>query len=143
MRTQIAAGLGVTVLAAGMLLAPPGAAAQGVVPTAAPAAAPTSSFDISDATTYTRGVLTWNDRSVGVSGEHSSSSADDCRATWVYTFDTARNRLGSRGIGFVCDRTAPYDFTVPADAEGGADMVMVCLDDHDLNDLKCEAFSRP
>ncbi|MBO3680176.1 hypothetical protein [Streptomyces sp. NEAU-YJ-81] len=78
-------------------------------------AAPTASFDISDATTYTRGVVTWNDRSVTVTGEHSSPSADDCRATWVCTFDIARNRLGST----------------------------VCLDDHDLNDLKCDSFSKP
>ncbi|MEV6130596.1 hypothetical protein AB0M05_27785 [Streptomyces violaceusniger] len=135
MRTQTAAGLCVTVVAAGMLLAPSGAAAR--------TAAPTASFDISDATTYTRGVVTWNDRSVTVTGEHSSPSADDCRATWVYTFDIARNRLGSKGMGFVCDRTTTYDFTVPADTDGGADLVTVCLDDHDLNDLKCDSFSKP
>ncbi|GAA1175585.1 hypothetical protein GCM10009654_35970 [Streptomyces hebeiensis] len=137
MRTRITTGLGVTILATGMLLTLPGAAAR------AAAAAPTSPFDVSDATTYTRGVLTWNDRSVHVTGEHSSPSSDDCRATWVYTYDAGGNRLGSKGIGFVCARTAAYDLTVPADIEGGADRVMVCLDDRGLNDVKCDVFSRP
>ncbi|MFE1928824.1 hypothetical protein ACFW95_00360 [Streptomyces sp. NPDC059474] len=72
----------------GSVLAPSGAVTRTAVPTA--------SFDISDATTYTRGVVTWNDRSVTVTGEHSSLSTDDCRATWVHTFDIARNSLAAK-----------------------------------------------
>ncbi|MET9735435.1 hypothetical protein ABZZ79_33825 [Streptomyces sp. NPDC006458] len=62
MRTRLAAALCGVVLTAGTLLSAPAASAQAT-------AYPTSPFDVTVGNTYTRGTITWYNRSVTVTGE--------------------------------------------------------------------------
>ncbi|MFI9835315.1 hypothetical protein ACIHIX_47535 [Streptomyces sp. NPDC051913] len=144
MQTHLAAALGSVVLTAGTLLGAPAAGAQ-------TSAYPVTSFaPIEVGNTWTKGTVTWYNRSVSVTGTHKSVSAAGpayCRRTWVYTYDAAGAQLGSGGsyaADTACGTTKNYSsFTVSADVPGGAALVRVCLDDGNLKDLLCQPFRRP
>lgn len=121
-------------------LAPPATAAP---PTAAVPASSSSPFDVTYGATYTRGTLTWNNRSVGVSGTHRAVNSSGCRETHVFTYTAKGALLGSRTSSRVCGRSAPFKFTVPADVRGGAAKVKVCLVRGDAPNLKCTTYRRP
>ncbi|MEN8652201.1 hypothetical protein ABCR94_16715 [Streptomyces sp. 21So2-11] len=142
MRTHFAAALGTVVLTAGTLLAAPAAADA--------AAFPVTEFNVTVGNTWTKGTLTWQNRSVVVKGTHKSVSAAGsayCRLTWAYTYnasDTAK--LGSKGsesADTACGTSKNFSFTVPADVPGGAGLVRVCLDDGNFKDLLCHPYRRP
>jgi hypothetical protein len=136
MKTHFAAALGSVVLTAGTLLGAPAAGAQ------TDASVPTP-FNVSVGNTWTKGAVTWFNRSVEVVGTHKSVSAAGaayCRSTWAYTYDSHDNLLGSAGSApadTACGNTKSYRFTVPADVYGGATFVRVCLDDGYGKDLEC------
>ncbi|MFF1381303.1 hypothetical protein [Streptomyces sp. NPDC058308] len=142
MKTHLAAALGSVVLTAGALLGAPAAGAQ-----TAPAYPPPSEFTINFGATWTKGTVTWYNRSVRLVGQHRSAVADSaltCRTTWAYTLQGDRGVIG-RGGGFpiACGTIESYDFVVPADQPGGAAYVRVCLDDGNLKDLECLRIPRP
>ncbi|MET9512009.1 hypothetical protein ABZX62_26755 [Streptomyces flavidovirens] len=143
MKTHFAAALGSVVLTAGTLLGAPAAGAQ----TAAVTAYPTSGFDINFGATWTRGTVTWYNRSVRIVGQHRSAVADSlltCRTTWAYTLQADRAVIGQGGgYPIACGNIRSYDFVVPADQPGGAAYVRVCLDDGNLKDLACKLIARP
>ncbi|MCY0951426.1 hypothetical protein [Streptomyces sp. H27-S2] len=143
MKTHLAAALGSVVLTAGTLLGAPAAGAQ----TATATAYPTSPFNIEFGATWTRGTVTWYNRSVRVVGQHRSAVGDSpvtCRTTWAYTLQGDRAVIGmGGGSPIACGTIKPYDFFVPADKPGGAAYVRVCLDDGNLKDLACQLIARP
>ncbi|MFJ8666329.1 hypothetical protein [Streptomyces sp. NPDC093600] len=136
MRTHLAAALGSAVLIGGTLLGAPAAGAQ----TAAGLPTP---FHVAVGNTWTKGTVTWYNRSIEVTGTHKSvSTAGEayCRRTWAYTYDAHENKIGSAGSVLsetACGNTKSYRFSVPADVVGGAAFVRVCLDDGNLKDLLC------
>lgn len=136
MKTHFAAALGSVVLTAGTLLGAPAAGAQ------TDAGLPTP-FNVPVGNTWTKGTVTWSNRSVEVAGTHKSvSAAGDayCRRTWAYTYDSHGNKIGSAGSASsdtACGNTKSYRFPVPADVVGGATFVRVCLDDGNYKDLLC------
>ncbi|MFJ8085441.1 hypothetical protein ACIQ6Y_33295 [Streptomyces sp. NPDC096205] len=142
MKAHLAAALGSAVLTAGTLLGAPAAGAQTV-------AYPITTFDIPVGNTWTKGTVTWYNRSIEVVGTHKSVSAAGsayCRRTWAYTYDAAGRMLGSAGSApsdTACGNTKDYRFVVPADVVGGAALVRVCLDDGNLKDLLCDPARRP
>ncbi|MFJ2647586.1 hypothetical protein ACIO1C_12750 [Streptomyces sp. NPDC087420] len=143
MRTSLAAALGSVVLTAGTLLGAPAAAADAT-------AYPVVEFDIPLGNTWTKGTLTWYNRSVVVTGTHksvSSAGPEYCRLTWAYTYNAADTvKLGSNGSAAsatACNTSKNFSFTVPADVPGGAGLVRVCLDDGNYKDLLCKPFRRP
>ncbi|MYY09194.1 hypothetical protein GT204_09815 [Streptomyces sp. SID4919] len=142
MRTSMSGCLAALTLAAGAVLAPGAAAAETTA-----AAFPTSAFHIKYGATWTKGKITWANRSVRVVGQHRSvSAASDatCRTTWAYALKANRGKIGSFGSdSYACGNIKSHDFTVPADIRGGAAYVRVCLDDKALKDLKCKLIARP
>ncbi|MDT7843312.1 hypothetical protein [Streptomyces justiciae] len=145
MQTHLAAALGSVVLTAGTLLAAPAAGAQA-------SAYPTTAYaPVTVGNTWTKGTITWYNRSVAVVGTHKSVSAAGpayCRRTWAYTYDANGARLGSAGsvaADTACGTTKNFSsFVVPADVVGGAAFVRVCLDDGNLTDLLCSRpYARP
>ncbi|WP_329561206.1 hypothetical protein OG711_28130 [Streptomyces uncialis] len=143
MRTSMSGCLAALTLAAGAVLAPGAAAAETTA-----AALPTSTFHIKYGATWTKGKITWANRSVRVVGQHRSavagSAATTCRTTWAYTLKANRGVLGSDGSrSHACGNIKSHDFTVPADVRGGAAYVRVCLDDGAYKDLKCKLIARP
>lgn len=141
MKTHFAAALGSVVLTAGTLLGAPAAGAQTAT------AYPTSDFNINFGATWTRGTVTWYNRSVRVVGQHRSAVSDGavtCRTTWAYSLQNNRAVIGQGGGSpIACGTIASYDFVVPADQPGGAAYVRVCLDDGNLKDLACKLIARP
>ncbi|MFD3325549.1 hypothetical protein [Streptomyces sp. NPDC058701] len=141
MRTHLAAAVGSVVLTAGTLLGAPAAGAQ------TSTAYPTSDFTINFGATWTRGTVTWYNRSVRVVGQHRSAVGDSpvtCRTTWAYALQGNRAVIGmGGGYPIACGTITPYDFAVPADKPGGAAYVRVCLDDGNLKDLACQLIPRP
>ncbi|MGR4880499.1 hypothetical protein ACIPUC_13820 [Streptomyces sp. LARHCF249] len=143
MKTHLAAALGSVVLTAGALLGAPAAGAQ-------TAAYPTTDFDVTVGNTWTKGTITWYNRSVVVTGTHKSVSSAGpayCRRTWAYTYNAADTvKLGSAGSDSsdtACGTSKNFSFAVPADVPGGAGLVRVCLDDGNLKDLLCHPYRRP
>jgi hypothetical protein len=147
MKTHLAAALGTVVLTAGTLLGAPAAGAQPATTTATAADYPTSPVNITFGATWTRGTVTWYNRSVRVVGQHRSAvagSAISCRTTWAYTLQADRAVIGQGGGDpIACGTIEPYNFVVPADQPGGAAYVRVCLDDGNLKDLACQLIARP
>ncbi|MGY3676495.1 hypothetical protein [Streptomyces sp. TE33382] len=142
MRKSMFGCLTVLTLAVGAVLAPGMAAAH------APAAAyPTSAFDIEFGATWTKGTITWYNRSVGVTGKHRSVEAGspaNCRNTSVDTLRADLSPLGGAGsYPDTCGATKSYKFDVSADVRGGAAYVDVCLADGAFKNLKCKRIPRP
>lgn len=140
MRTGIAPVLTATALTAGMLLGAPAASAHAT-------AYPVSDFDVTLGNTYTRGTITWYNRSVVVAGEHKSVDVTSCRGTTAFTLDSADNQLGmDYSDSNVCGVSGTFSITVPADVVGGAAVVRVCLDDGDIGAevtyLLCKRYGR-
>ncbi|MGW7363118.1 hypothetical protein ACWGI8_06745 [Streptomyces sp. NPDC054841] len=107
---------------------------------------PTSQYAVPYGQTYTKGTLTWYNRSVQLTGEQKSVSTSSCRLTYVaaYRSDGGPNytRLSERTTKPVCGKSIDISVTVPADVVGGADFLYICLDDT-LNHLNCLTFNRP
>ncbi|MEU6986417.1 hypothetical protein ABZ946_23785 [Streptomyces sp. NPDC046324] len=120
MRTKVTAMLGTVSLTAGLLFALPATSA-------AAAEAPPYTFDASFGQTYTRGKVTWYNRSVAIEGEQKSVSPTSCRRTLVDTFTARGVWLASRSSSPVCGQSAKIAFSVPADVAGGAGRVTVYL----------------
>ncbi|NEA54773.1 hypothetical protein G3I60_11610 [Streptomyces sp. SID13666] len=143
MRTHLAAALGTVVLTAGTLLGAPAAGAH-------TAAYPSTDFEVTVGNTWTKGTVTWLNRSVVVTGTHKSVSSAGlayCRLTWAYTYNAADTvQLGSndsKPVDTACGTSKNFTFTVPANVVGGAGLVRVCLDDGNYKDLLCHPYRRP
>ncbi|MFJ2831404.1 hypothetical protein ACIPC1_28225 [Streptomyces sp. NPDC087263] len=122
--------------------APSGLAESAAAAARAAAAYPTNAFDATYGATYARGTLTWQNRSVGVSGNQRALTASGCRKTYVFTYDSGVNELDVRSSTAVCNGIAPLSFSVPADVPGGAAFTTVCLTDGAGAALKCVAYAR-
>ncbi|MCX4846061.1 hypothetical protein [Streptomyces sp. NBC_00893] len=136
MRARLAAVVGTVVLGSGMLVNAP----------AAHAADPVSDFDVTVGNTYTRGTITWHNRSVTVAGEQKSVSATNCRGTTAFTLDANNNQLDLAYTSPTCGASEKFiPFTVVADVPGGAAVVRVCLDDGSLpaTYFACKRYGRP
>ncbi|WP_416966855.1 hypothetical protein [Streptomyces sp. 4F14] len=137
MRTPLAVA-GTVALIAGTFLGAPASAHT--------ADDPISEFDVTIGNTYTRGLISWSDRGVYVTGEHKSVSADTlatCRATRAYTLDTHDGQLGDElSPNVVCGSSLRFNMTVPADVPGGAAVVRICLTDGLHKPLRCERYGR-
>ncbi|MGC0334852.1 hypothetical protein RKD23_007842 [Streptomyces sp. SAI-170] len=126
MRIRSATALTAATLAIGVLGAAPAA-------DAATTAYPTSTFDVTYGQTYTRGTITWYNRSVTISGEHKSVSTENCRGTTGFTLNSADHEISHVSSDDVaCGESKTFSFNVPADVEGGAAVVRVCLDDGNI-----------
>ncbi|MEU4078022.1 hypothetical protein DEJ45_04955 [Streptomyces venezuelae] len=140
MRTRLAAALSGVLLAAGTLLNAPAATAQA-------SAYPTSSFDVTVGNTYTRGTITWYNRSVTVTGEHKSVDGFSCRGTSVFTLNSAGVELSRGYSANVCGMSANFTVPVEADVAGGAAVVRICLDDGgmepDITYYLCKRYGHP
>ncbi|MGW7381115.1 hypothetical protein [Streptomyces sp. NPDC054794] len=94
---------------------------------------PTSEYAVPFGQTYTKGTLTWYNRSVQLTEEHKSVSASSCRLTYAvaYRSDGGPNttRLSERTTKPVCGKSIAISVAVPADVVGGADFLYICLDD--------------
>ncbi len=88
----------------------------------------TTAFDVTVGNTYTRGTITWYNRSVKVSGEDKSVDGSNCRGTSVFTLTNGKAQLGYGHSASVCDRSASFSVTVEANVPGGAAVVRICLD---------------
>jgi hypothetical protein len=136
MRKKIAAGLGTVALTAGVFLASPVTAAHATT-------YPKTSFNVTWGNTYTKGTLTWYNRSVGLTGWDRSVSTTDCRVTRAYTYDSNWKLLGSAHSSVVCNASALFSFTVPANVVGGARHVKICLAKGSYVNVKCTSYARP
>ncbi len=105
----------------------------------------TTAFDLTIANTYTRGTITWYNRSVNVSGEDKSVNASNCRGTSVFTLTNAKAQLGYGYSPGVCGRSASFSVSVAANVSGGAAVVRICLDDgkHPGTYYLCKLYGRP
>ncbi|MEU2114556.1 hypothetical protein ABZ567_02615 [Streptomyces sp. NPDC016459] len=136
MRTHLAAALGAVALTTSMLVGASPAAGVGG------SAYPTSAFEVVVGNTYTKGIITWYNRSVHVAGEHKSVDPASCRGTTAYTLDSADRQLGKNVSPYlVCGLSRTFSFDVPADVPGGAAVVRVCLDDG-VKALECSRHGR-
>lgn len=110
------------------------------------ASAPPSKYAVSYGQTYSKGTLTWYNRSVQLTGEQKSVSASSCRKTYIAAYRSdggpKYTRLSERTTKPVCGKSIDISVNVPADTVGGADYVYICLEDT-RNSLKCETFDRP
>ncbi len=162
-RLATAAALSTALISAGPLLGTPAADAAGTV-AAAPAAstastastvpaagalpaADTTHFDVTLGNTYTRGTLTWSNRSFHLVGEHKSVSATSCRGTTAFAVKADNHDAGSASSkNNVCGKSDAFDFWLTVDV-AGIDVVRVCLDNGATNPpltyLKCVRYSRP
>ncbi|GAA4632492.1 hypothetical protein GCM10023196_066170 [Actinoallomurus vinaceus] len=138
LRIQLATALGTVILSAGTLLAAPAAGAADY---------PVSTFDVTVGNTYTRGTITWYNRSVVVAGEHKSVDQNYCRGTSAFALAANGEEL-ARGYSDdnVCGTSAKFSFTVTTYAPGGPAIVRVCLDDGaktpPVTYLRCERYGR-
>jgi hypothetical protein len=131
----------------------------GLLLASAPAAAatyPTSNFGpdtyrgpAAYGATWARGTMTWYDRGVHVKGELRTVSSGGCRRVVVFTLDQDGYIYddGARSSSVKCgDAVHPVEFTVPANVNGGAAYVRVCIDDKvdDKTSLVCSYdYPRP
>ncbi len=109
-------------------------AAIGTTAGAAHAAYPTNSFSVSYGQTYTKGSVTWYNRSLNVSGSDKAQPGE-CRSTQAFSYAGDGTLLDSSSgdDGWVC--VAPggsatsngYSFTISANVPGGASYVVVEL----------------
>ncbi|MFJ8082959.1 hypothetical protein ACIQ6Y_20410 [Streptomyces sp. NPDC096205] len=140
MRIRLAAALCGVALALSTPLSAPVATAQ-------TSAYPTSAFDVTVGNTYTRGTITWYNRSVTVTGEHKSVDASSCRGTSVFTLNSAGVELSRAYSDSVCGRSETFSIPVDADVPGGAAVVRVCLDDGNppewITYFECKRYGRP
>ncbi|WP_412079528.1 hypothetical protein ACLF6K_38960 (plasmid) [Streptomyces xanthophaeus] len=135
MRIHLAATLSAVVLTTGMLLGAPPAGAH-------TSSYPISEFDVTVGNTYTRGTITWYDRSVTVAGEQKSVSSASCRQTTAFALDSANKQLGYAVTpGIACGESEKFSFSVGAPVPGGAAVVRICLDDGS-KPLRCERYGR-
>ncbi|KQV11976.1 hypothetical protein [Kitasatospora sp. Root107] len=135
MRTHLAAAVSAVALTTGMLVAAPPAGAL-------TSTYPTSKFDVTFGNTYTRGTITWYDRSVNVAGENKSVDSANCRQTTAFTLDTKNKQLGYAVTpGIACGESETFSFSVGAPVPGGAAVVRICLDDG-VKPLVCERYGR-
>lgn len=90
---------------------------------------PTSTYNITYGNTYTKGTVTWYNRSVSFSGSDKSVSLQACRATWGGTYESNGTQLGgsSGDDGGTCNTSNSYYFTVSANVAGGASYVVIDL----------------
>ena len=84
-------------------------------------------FNAEYGNTYSRGQVTFYNRSVLVDGQHKSVSSSSCRYTVATSFTASGTILGRDSAHRVCNRSEAYSFTLPADVAGGADRVDVSL----------------
>ncbi|MFE7277602.1 hypothetical protein [Streptomyces sp. NPDC057623] len=136
MRTHLIAALGAAVLAAGTFLGAPQAEAQVTASYA---------FHVPNGNTWTDGTVTFYNRSVLVKGVHKSVAPEvaACRNTTAYTLDSHSDLLTMNASGpeyEACDNSKAFDFIVPADVEGGAAFVRVCLADGYYTVLTCKRY---
>ncbi|MFE4537608.1 hypothetical protein ACFRKB_21375 [Streptomyces scopuliridis] len=142
MRIRLAAALSAVTLTTGTLLGAPPATAQ-------TSAYPTSAFDVTLGNTYTRGTITWYNRSVTVTGEHKSVDPASCRGTTAFTLDSAGNELDKQySLYNVCGKSDTISMpVVNANVPGGAAFVRICLDDGatsaPVTYLLCKRYGRP
>jgi hypothetical protein len=159
-RLATAAALSTALFGAGALLGAPVADAGDAVAAvpaahavpAAPAAgarpaADTTHFDVTLGNTYTRGTLTWSNRSFHLVGEHKSVSATSCRGTTAFAVKADDHDAASASSkNNVCGKSDAFDFWLTVDV-AGIDVVRVCLDNGattpPLTYLKCVRYSRP
>ncbi|MFF2331189.1 MULTISPECIES: hypothetical protein [unclassified Streptomyces] len=110
------------------------------------AAYPTSDYAVPYGQTYTKGKLTWYNRSVQLTGEQKSVSTSSCRLTYIAAFRSDGGpdytRLSERTTKPVCGKSIGISVNVPADVVGGADFVYICLDTTTAH-LNCLTFDRP
>lgn len=144
MKTHFAAAaVGSLVLTAGTLLGAPAAGAQ----TATATAYPTSNFNIDFGATWTRGTVTWYNRSIRVVGQNRSAVAtphEACRSTMAYALRADRSVMNLNfEISSACGDIKSYDFVVSADEPGGAAYARVCLADWYMTPLECVRIPRP
>ncbi|PKW00033.1 hypothetical protein ATK30_0104 [Amycolatopsis echigonensis] len=120
-------------------------------PQSGAAAYPTNNFDVTFGASYTRGTITWYDRSVRLTGTMRSLASSGCRRTIGFTYNAdASKQLGEHGTSSQCGDAIkalpPID--VPADVPGGAGFVTVCLTDGDgvvlgtAQTPACRAYAR-
>ncbi|MEV7416054.1 hypothetical protein [Streptomyces sp. NPDC089919] len=136
MHARLAAVVGTAVLSAGLLVNAP----------AAHAADPTTTFDVTYGNTYTRGTITWHNRSVSVAGVQKSVSSSSCRGTTAFTLDARNKKLALAFTSRTCGTSEKFPaFVVPADVPGGAAVVRICLDDGKIpaTFYKCKRYGRP
>ncbi|MFI8423428.1 hypothetical protein [Streptomyces sp. NPDC085479] len=136
MRTRLAAVVGTLVLGAGLVVNAP----------AAHAADPVTKFDVTYGNTYTRGTITWHNRSVTVAGEQKSVSSTSCRGTTAFTLDSHDKKLALAFTSRTCGISERFDpFVVSADVPGGAAVVRICLDDGKIpaTYYSCKRYGRP
>ncbi|MFD0343069.1 hypothetical protein ACFVH0_31060 [Streptomyces sp. NPDC127117] len=136
MRARLAAVVTTVVLGSGMLVNAP----------AAHAADPVSDFDVTVGNTYTRGTITWHNRSVTIAGEQKSVSSTSCRGTTAFTLDSKSNQLDLAYTSPTCGISETFiPLAVLADVPGGAAVVRVCLDDGSLPPtyFECKRYGRP
>ncbi|MFJ3903718.1 hypothetical protein [Streptomyces sp. NPDC090025] len=138
MRRSLArtAAVAAAVLATGTLLA---------APTATASATATSTFDVTYGNTYTRGTITWYNRSVRVAGEHKSVDAGSCRGTTAFLLDSGSADVGhASSPEIVCGASGDFGFPVSTD-RAGVNVVRICLEDGapEPTYYKCVRYSRP
>ncbi|MFF1691245.1 MULTISPECIES: hypothetical protein [unclassified Streptomyces] len=139
MHLRLGAAAGTAVLGAGMLItAPPASAAN-----------PVTKFNITVGNTYTKGTITWYNRSITVTGEHKSVDPASCRGTTAFPLDAAGNELNiAPSPSAACGDSEGFGFTTSVSAPGGAATVRICLDyratssDFPSQYLKCSRYGR-
>ena len=93
----------------------------------AEAAHPVKPFNAEYGNTYSRGQVTFYNRSVSVDGEHKAVGSSGCRYTQAKTFTASGVLLGTGTSTSVCDSSEDFSFPVTADVPGGASRVDVYL----------------
>lgn len=146
-RLAPAAALSTALLAAGTLLGAPAADARSDSrATDAQVADASTHFDVTLGNTYTRGTLTWSNRSFHFVGEHKSVSATSCRGTSVFAVNADNHDVGTTASqNNVCGESASFDFWLTVDV-AGVNVIRVCLDNGATQHptyLKCVRYSRP
>jgi hypothetical protein len=119
MRKSIAAGTG----AIAVLTAIGGAVAPAQ---AAETAYPTAPYNAPYGATYSKGTITFYNRSVQVKGTLRALSSSGCRQTIVKTYSGSRELARQYGPSS-CNGVVPVDMPVSADTGGGATSVWVGL----------------
>lgn len=129
MRTTTRLGSRTVVLIAAMLAAIPFLTTPTAAATSqAETAYLTRPFNAEYGNTYTRGQVTFYNRSVLVAGQHKAVGSSGCRYTLARALTASGVLLGTkRTPSIVCDSFADFSFTMPADVPGGAARVDVSL----------------
>ncbi|WP_030742352.1 hypothetical protein [Streptomyces sp. NRRL F-5135] len=133
MRSKIAAGFGALSMAVGMVVALP----------ALPVAAAAPGYHLKWGQTWSKGTVTFNNRSVAVVGQQKSVSKNDCRRTYASAHAANGKELGYAITPWVCGTTAKYTLNVPANVRGGAAYVKVHFQDHAANTVAGATVRKP